>query len=53
MLCMYVHTVAYFKAETSLGGICMQQWYEFTTTKGAAGLSMYISITATVKGAEL
>ena len=31
----------------------MQQWYEFTTTKGAAGLSMYINITITAKGAEL
>ena len=31
----------------------MQQWCEFTTTKGAAGLSMYININITVKGAEL
>ena len=31
----------------------MQQWYEFTTTKDAAGLSMYINITTTAKGAEL
>ena len=31
----------------------MQQWYEFTTTKGAALLSMYINITTTAKGAEL
>ena len=31
----------------------MQQWYECTTTKGAAGLSMYINITTTAKGAEL
>ena len=28
----------------------MQQWYEFTTTKGTAGLSMYINITTTAKG---
>ena len=31
----------------------MQQWYEFTTTKGAAWLSMYINISITAKGAEL
>ena len=31
----------------------MQQWYEFTTTKGTALLSMYINITTTAKGAEL
>ena len=31
----------------------MQQWYEFTTTKGAALLSMYINITTTAKGAAL
>ena len=31
----------------------MQQWYEFITNKGAAGLSMYINITITAKGAEL
>ena len=30
----------------------MQQWYEFTTTKGAAWASMYINITITAKGAE-
>ena len=31
----------------------MQQWYEFTTTKGAAWDSMYINITITAKGAEI
>ena len=31
----------------------MQQWYEFTTTKGAALPSMYLNITITAKGAEL
>ena len=33
--------------------VCMQQWSEFTTSKGAAWLSMYINITITAKGAEL
>ena len=31
----------------------MQQWYEFTTTKGAAWALMYINITITAKGAEI
>ena len=31
----------------------MQQWYEFTTTKGAAWVSMYLNITITAKGTEL
>ena len=31
----------------------MQQWYEFTTTKGAAGVSMCKGITITAKGAEI
>ena len=32
---------------------CMQQWYEFTTTKGAAWASMYVNIAITAKGAEV
>ena len=31
----------------------MQQWYEFTTTKGATWASMYINIAITAKGAEI
>ena len=31
----------------------MQQWYEFTTTKGAAWVLMYINITIIAKGAEI
>ena len=32
---------------------CMQQWYEFTTTKGAAWDSMYINIPITARRAEI
>ena len=31
----------------------MQQWYEFTTTKGTAWVSMYINTTITAKGGEI
>ena len=31
----------------------LQQWYEFTTTNGAAWALMYINITITAKGAEI
>ena len=31
----------------------MQQWYEFTPTKGATWASMYINISITAKGAKI
>ena len=51
-LCMYVHTASVVKGHDWIWGDCVQQWYEFTTTEGAAWGSMYINISITVKGAE-
>ena len=52
--CVCMYTLQYSsRLKLALGGLCMQQWYEFTTTKGAAGISLYINIPITAKGAEL
>ena len=53
---MFVYVCTYFsvvQGHNWLWRVCMQQWYEFTTTKGTAWVLMYINITITAKGAEL
>ena len=53
---LFVHVCTHcsvVQGHSWLWRVCMLLWYEFTTTKGTAWVSMYINTTITAKGGEI